>query len=629
MTTTTPAVENLVEPEKLEIAFLTEYLSGCQWHPAFLMLAVMLSITKNKRLGPNLTWHPRTLNQLIRDMRTWLPTAPFWSEIVELFPGVKRSDLLSRVLISFWAAVFAITVKDLCARLNDDNDPMSQLRHAFGLKDPCYPQRISELHTRLGGKDQKINLYIAIRAELVRHLRLDRLTESDVEEATRQSTFDQPLLTVGGHYGFDLFLNYLFWQGIFAYLSLALLKEVAPNGYQVRDLLIAYCQRLDEEVHNCDDLAIHLRNRLWADEETRQVIAPSSQTLANFLHKLGTNRLILIQDHLINRAHKNKKNLVVAIDACILEVFGKKYEGAMYLWDHVENRRVFGYKLHVIYCVTTQLPIAFYLHQKGDTDAQAHTLLVKQARLVLGVPQLGLLLFDKGYWNLDEYQSLISDQRENILTPAKKYADVKNAIADIPKSEWRKGMQANVRWAETWVTFGKNGLKMRLVVRKFLTWRNKRKNGQVVKDENGNPVKEAVVLYHSYLTNLSEIEIETDQIVCTYATRWGIEDFFAEMLHQYNLRQFPGTSGSLVNRHLVLTFMLYTLIEGFKAYAADWLNQAQYATMELRRFGKEFLRAPLTFLRWLRDDKPRSGVVRSARSNAGFVGHFLEDLIPP
>lgn len=114
-------------------------------------------------------------------------------------------------------------------------------------------------------------------------------------------------------------------------------------------------------------------------DSTRQVIAPSSQTLANFLHKLGTNRLILIQDHLINRAHKNKKNIVVAIDACILEVFGKKYEGAMYLWDHVENRRVFGYKLHVIYCVTTQLPIAFYLHQKGDTDAQAHTLLVKQS----------------------------------------------------------------------------------------------------------------------------------------------------------------------------------------------------------------------------------------------------------
>lgn len=60
-------------------------------------------------------------------------------------------------------------------------------------------------------------------------------------------------------------------------------------------------------------------------------------------------------------------------------------------------------------------------------------------------------------------------------------------------------MQANVRWAETWVTFGKNGLKMRLVVRKFLTWRNKRKNGKVVKDENGNPVKEALILCHSYM----------------------------------------------------------------------------------------------------------------------------------
>lgn len=150
-------------------------------------------------------------------MRTWLPKTPFWLEIVKLFPGIKPSDLVSRVQISFWAAVFGITVKDLCARLNDDNDPMSQLRHAFGLKDPCHPQRISEMHTRLGGKDEKIKLYVAIRAQLVCRLALDRLSEADVEEATQQNTFDQPLLTVGGNYGFDLFLNYLFWQGIAAF----------------------------------------------------------------------------------------------------------------------------------------------------------------------------------------------------------------------------------------------------------------------------------------------------------------------------------------------------------------------------------------------------------------------------
>lgn len=147
--------------------------------------------------------------------------------------------------------------------------------------------------------------------------------------------------------------------------------------------------------------------------------------------------------------------------------------------------------------------------------------LVKQARLVLGVKRLGLLLFDKGYWNLDEYKSLISDQGENILTPAKKYRDVKDAISDIPQSEWRKGMFPNERWAETTVTFGKNGLKLRLVVRKLLGWKKKRKNGKVVKDENDEPIQEAVILYHSYLTNLSEVEIETDQIVATYATRWG------------------------------------------------------------------------------------------------------------
>lgn len=101
------------------------------------------------------------------------------------------------------------------------------------------------------------------------------------------------------------------------------------------------------------------------------------------------------------------------------------------------------------------------------------------------------------------------------------------------------------------------------------------------------------------------------------------------MIHQYNLRQFPGTSLEVVNRHLILTFMLYTLVEDFKKYAADWLNQAKYATMELRRFGKEFLRAPLRYLHWVRDGKPKANAIRSVRSHAGIVGHFFEDEIPP
>lgn len=285
--------------------------------------------------------------------------------------------------------------------------------------------------------------------------------------------------------------------------------------------------------------------------------------------------------------------------------------------------------MYVIFSVTTQLPIAFYLHQEGDKDADVLDYLVEQAKLVLGVKKLGIVLFDKGFWRVDEFKQLI-DRREAIVTPGKRYKTVRKAIAAISRSRWCRSYQPNERWAETSVYFGDADLRLRLVVRKRLGWRAVRdEDGKLVKDEDGNLLKEPIILYHGYLTNLSATELDTDQVLAMYAQRWGIEDFFEEMQNQYGLRKFPGTSLELVNRHIILIFMLYTLLEGFKKLAADWMEQADYAQMELRRFGKSFLRAPLRFLRWLRAGKPADTIIRASFSNAGALLHLLCPDAPP
>jgi hypothetical protein len=521
----------------------------------------MVAIAKYRSWGPAGKWRIRNLNQLIRQMRFSLGRSPELRRFLAEHPRLSRKQVISRLLVSFWADVLGLTVQDLCRRLADPRDPLYRLRAAFGLQGQCHPQRISELHAAWGGKDR---VRCLLRDLVSQWLYLPDLSAQDVEAAAANQTFDAPLLRAGQGYGFDYFLNYLFWQGIFAYLEAALTEPLAPNGFKLHDLVVAYCERLAESVHTLDDLATELRNEQWAGMFARR-IAPVSQTFANFLAKLQVGSLVQVQEQQVRRAHRHRKWSSVAIDACILELFGD-YEGARGLWDHVTNRKVKGYKLQVIFAVSSGLPIAFCLQEKGDTDADVLDHLLTEARRVLGVKRLNLVMFDKGYWRLDEFKAL-DQNREPFITPAKKYKTVKEAIADIPRARWRRG-QRNEKWAETFVVFGA-------------------------------------------------------QVLATYSQRWGIEDFFEEMLNQYDLRKFPSTDSTAVQRHIVLTFLLYTMVHLFRALAAEWMACDQYATMELRRFGKEFLRAPLILLRWLRQGKPSGQAPCNPRSGSAILVGFL------
>ncbi len=582
----------------------------------------MVALSKNRQ---NPQRHVRRLGKisvLIKEMRYRLKRDPRVRELEAGYGQQAEPSVIIRVLISFWARIFGINVQELCQIVNEEENDV--LRRALGLKkgQQCHPQRISEFHQKMGGQEKKEEMHQHVRDLVCELLNIERLSEADVEFIAATHSFDPQLKELGDGYGFDYFLSFVFWQGVLAKIEAALDEELKANGYSVRELFTAYLARLDEVVKTQDDLEAKLRNEMWSGQET-EIAAPVSQTLLNFLLKLDLNKLMVLYQDELRRSHRGKKKIVVAIDAVLLELFGKKYEGANWHWDHKESRAIFGYKMHVIFSVTTGEPIAFYLHQEGDKDAEVLDKLVQQARQVLGFKELGIILFDKGYWQMDEFKTLVNQHQESMITPAKRYTDVKQALANIKRHQWRR-IGVNQRCAETTVHFEEHNITFRLMAWKKLGRRAlKDKDGNRLRDAQGKVITEPVIIIHSYLTNLSEVELEADQLLAMYGQRWGIEDFFEELQNQYYLAKFPGTSLKIIKRHLILTFLLYILVQRFQKLAADWLGRAEYALMELRRFGKEFLRAPIAYLLWLKAGKPKEQARRSTRRSGTFLGAFF------
>ncbi len=576
-------------------SFFSDVLKG-NLQPAELYFAILVTLARNKSYSRFQPWRIDNLIGLIKAMRYRLRHDSWVQDFRTRYKREPDPPVVTRMLISFWARVFGITVQELCRVLNEEQD--NSLRRAFGLKAgmQCHPQRISELHNTLGGSDGKEEMHRRLRDLVYELLELEGVTEENVETAADYHIFDPVLSELGQGYGFDYFLTFVFWQGVFAQMERVLSKELKPNGYNLYDLFTSYLKQLDEVVKTQDDLEAKLRNQLWSGQE-RDAVAPVSQTITNFLLKLDLDRLFVLYQKEVRKSHRGKKRIVVAVDAVLIELFGH-HEGADWHWDSHEHRAIFGYKLHVIFSATTGEPIAFYLHQKQDKDADVLDSLVQQARAALGVKELGFVLFDKGYWRVEEFDKLVKQQRENIITPGKRYQSVKDAITDIQRPQWRR-VGVNRRCAETTVSFGEEEICFRLVVWKKLGHRVvKDGQGQRIKGDDGQVVTEPVIIIHSYLTNLSEVELEADQVLGMYSQRWSVEDFFEEVQNQYYIHKFPGTALTVVKRHIVLTFLLYILVKRFQKLAAEWIGRAEYAVMELRRFGKEFFHVPIAYLQW-------------------------------
>jgi len=577
--------------------------------PMELCFAILLRVATNAGRRHD---RPARLADALRTLRYALADDPLIDELAQTAALVADPHAVRmRVQISFWAHVLGVPVEQLCQWAADPH--LAPLARALGLDQGCYPQRIAELHTRLGPEGRQ-RLYAHCKTILVAQLDLAHLTEADVQRAVDRQTFHPLVLEMGQQYGFSYFLTFVFWQGLFAQMEAALIAPLKPNGYSLRELLAAYLRRFDTQAETPEALAEELRAGAWAPASD-QSIAPCSQTLRTFLANLNPDQVIGVQEALARRAltvtltPHGRTRLIVAIDATLLQLCGS-FAAMAPFFDHVSQQYIQGYKLYVLFEVQSRQPLAFVLHEpgalradgspKGDADYLAE--LVAHVKAALGVEQLAFVLFDKGFWSQAAFKQLVM-AHETIVTPGKRFKTIQQAMAAIPPTAWVRAAR-NQRVAETQVTFD-NGLTLRLIVWKELGQQVvKDAQGKTKRDAAGKPVYRRVPIRYAYVTNIPATERDAGEVVGLYSQRWGIEDFFEQMDNQYGLGRLPGSKLAVVKVHLALTLLGYTLLTMFQQLVATWLDQIAYATMELRRFARLFLRAPIAWLLWRKQRQP-------------------------
>ena len=599
-------------------------LANDDFRPMELCVAILLALATH-------TWRrqkysPRRLRQVIQLLRVQLRRDPGLVELAAT-SRIDLNDLLVRAQISFWAFTLGVPVEQVCGWWDDPQ--LQPLSRAMGQRGVCHPQRVAELHhrLRLAGRTR---LQRRCKAILCQHLNLCRLTEDDLTQAIAVQTFEPLALEIGRAYGFSYFLNFVYWQGVFAQIERALTTPLKPNGYSLRELLTGYFRRFDTGAATPEALAEELRNQAWREQDEMGV-APCSQTFRNFLAQLEPDRLIALQEQQARRALRPKcrtkgarTRLAVAVDATLLQLFGK-FEGQERLFDHVTQQSILGYKLYVVFELSTRQPLAFVLHDptirradgqpRGDADYLDD--LVEKAKTLLGVDHLAYVLFDKGFWSQAEFKTLV-EQGETPVTPGKQFKTIRTALAAIPNRDWIR-VKCNERVAERSVTFD-NGLTLRLIVWKKLGQKVVRDaQGKPKHDSHGKTRYRATPILYTYVTNISVEEMDADQVVALYGQRWGIEDFFEQMDNQFIWSRLPGTPLKLVRVHFALSLLAYTLLMEFKHLVAEWMNQAEYATMELRRFARVFLRAPVKLLAWLKTRCPGQRRPHPHRRHVSFI----------
>lgn len=609
---------------------LFETLHLDNFRPTELCLALLLGLASSRWRQP---WRGSAkLLDAVRSLRYHLARDPILTEIAACWerPGACYS-LLSRAQLSFWANVLGVPDETLCTLV--EQPQYASLRRALGLPRPCHPQRLAEFHQVIGA-DLRQRLYARCKDLLRAEWFLDRLNESDLERAIARQTFDPLALDMGQAHGFSAFLTFVFWQGVFADMESALYEPLADNGYRLRELVVSYLRRFDTAAATPEALSGELRNDYWVPGSD-VVIAPVSQTMRNFLQKLDPARVMVLHGRCARRALRSRlqvkgrrTRLIGAVDATLLELFGK-FEGQEKLFDHVTHQAITGYKLYVLFEVESRYPLAFVLHTPGATtasgapkgDAEYLLELVEQTKREFGLDHLGYVLFDKGFWSQAHFGQLDA-AGEILVTPGKNFASVRAAVTHLPHSAWRRVLQ-NERVADTAITLGQR--IFRLVAWKKLGWRVVRQaDGRPRRNAQGKVIYRVAPVVFTYLTNLSAAEFDADQIVALYGRRWGVEDFFEQMNNQYDLGRFPATDLALVKVHIGLTLIGYLLLQQFQHCVAAWMEQAEYARMELRRFSRDFLRAPLDWLRWQRTRAAGQRTPRLRPRHAGFVTSLLD-----
>jgi len=552
-------------------------LGGGNFSFGLLFFAVMVKLVFNKAMKNN---QSSKLADMVYSLREHLKSNV---SIQQAALKYRRKDLffiIDMSLIIFFCEFYG---KQMQQFLEDINQGVYYtLLLKLRLPKPIYPQRICEFKAQVG-KVLIDEIMGEIKEYLYSSLSLFEVDDAMIEFIAGGVSLSSNVSKIYEHYGFGKFLNFVFWHGLLAEIEGCIPRRRQQKKYSVSDLLFTYLTKLIEHGNNMDDLEKELKNSI---QEDKQIINPCAQSFRDLLADLEPEELKEVQKKFARRVSRSslKKGLIVSIDWTLIPVRGH-HEGAYKCWDHVTNQQVMAYKLHVLFNSRDKQPLAFMFEEKGQTPTQVLKALIEETRKLLQYRHLGLVLYDKGYYKVESMKQL--GFHEHLITPGKKFNQIKKAIEDLNTRHIAGRDKDGNMLYDTSVYFKEADLTLRLVVVKTYTEKYVKTKSGNKKLINGNYVKERVVTFHSYLTNISKEALSADQVVETYAKRWSIEHFFKE-LGNYGLKSLPSTDYRIVQNHIAMVMLMYIMVTLFKKALGIC-----FATCSLKTLNKNFFRSPI------------------------------------
>jgi hypothetical protein len=496
-------------------------LKGKDFSFAVLFFVVVIKLLFNKAVKNG---QAGRLADIIYSLREYMKSSQYIQEAALKYPRKDISFIIDMCIIIFFCQFFGKMMNQFIEDINQGIYYTLCLK--LRLPIPVYPQRICEFKATLG-KDLLGAILVQMRDYLYNTLSLYEVDDDVIEFVALGISLSSNVSQIYNHYGFSKFLNFAFWHGLFALLEACIGRKREQKKYSLIDLLFTYLTKLVEHGNNMDDLEKELKNSI---EEGKQIINPCAQSLADLLGDLAPEEVKRVQKILARRVSRSslKKGLIVSADWTLIPVRGK-HKGAYRCWDHVSNKQVMAYKLHVLFNSTDKQPLFFMFEQEDQTPTQVLNAMVKEARKLLGVNRLGLVLYDKGYYKAATMKQICIF--EDLITPGKKFNVIEEAIEKLSMNCFVGSDKDGHMLFNTTVYFEEADLTLRLVVKKMYKEEYVKTKSGRKKVINGRQIKQTVVVYHSYLTNIPKEELNAEQVIDSYKKRWSIDISHSQCIH--------------------------------------------------------------------------------------------------
>ena len=130
----------------------------------------------------------------------------------------------------------------------------------------------------------------------------------------------------------------------------------------------------------------------------------------------------------------------VAIDSTKITANGKKYQKTGMTVRKGKVTR--GYKLHVMFDITTKLPIGYIVTPINVHDCKTLENLVKMVESYYDT-SIKLLMMDRGYYGIKFFKFLI-DRKIKFIIPAKRYKALKEALERAKMAEFKYLKSLNI-----------------------------------------------------------------------------------------------------------------------------------------------------------------------------------------